>query len=292
MCSSVPLFTHRDPRTMQRAAPNQCADHHIRDLAAKSNYHDLGRYAEVDLAIPPTPKPLSPCRSLAKRLITATARARSTSAAPRSRRRQARARSPAGGHRLGRQPDHHRAPVGEVWHQIQNEDWSLVSDVTFLSTGRLGCGTSRSTTTTSAATAPTASATAPRPPWARAGEQEARPADRQHSVRWRSQLRAGRPVDRRPSQDSAADDHAQQPRLSSGTCTSSAWPRARARHRPRPIGNSLTIPTSTTRRWPKLGVHSAGPITNPNDLGPALQRAIEVVSREPVRSCDTPSVHC
>jgi hypothetical protein len=28
-----------------------------------------------------------------------------------------------------------------------------------------------------------------------------------------------------------------------------------------------------------MGVHSEGPITNPNDLGPALKRAVEVVMR-------------
>jgi len=28
-----------------------------------------------------------------------------------------------------------------------------------------------------------------------------------------------------------------------------------------------------------LGVHAQGPITNPNDLGPALKRAIDVVKR-------------
>jgi thiamine pyrophosphate-dependent acetolactate synthase large subunit-like protein len=28
-----------------------------------------------------------------------------------------------------------------------------------------------------------------------------------------------------------------------------------------------------------MGVHSEGPITNPNDLGPALKRAVDVVMR-------------
>ena len=28
-----------------------------------------------------------------------------------------------------------------------------------------------------------------------------------------------------------------------------------------------------------MGVHAQGPITNPNDLGPALKRALEVVKR-------------
>ena len=28
-----------------------------------------------------------------------------------------------------------------------------------------------------------------------------------------------------------------------------------------------------------MGVHAQGPITNPNDLGPAIKRAIEVVKR-------------
>ena len=30
-----------------------------------------------------------------------------------------------------------------------------------------------------------------------------------------------------------------------------------------------------------MGVHGEGPITNPNDLGPAIKRAVDVVLREP-----------
>ena len=49
-----------------------------------------------------------------------------------------------------------------------------------------------------------------------ARQPEARPPDGEHPVRRRSELRAGRAVDRRASPHSAADDHAQQPRVPSG----------------------------------------------------------------------------
>jgi thiamine pyrophosphate-dependent acetolactate synthase large subunit-like protein len=46
------------------------------------------------------------------------------------------------------------------------------------------------------------------------------------------------------------------------------------------IGNSLSDPNidfATMARG--MGVHGEGPITNPNDLGPAIKRAVDVVLR-------------
>ena len=99
---------------------------------------------------------------------------------------------------------------------------------------------------------------------------------------------AGRPVDRGAPQDSAADGDAQQPRLSSGDDARAAHgepaqPRRIARQ---DIGRSARASTtrrSTTPSWP---VPSAcgrrGPITDPKDLAPALNKAVEVVkSGEP-----------
>jgi thiamine pyrophosphate-dependent acetolactate synthase large subunit-like protein len=46
------------------------------------------------------------------------------------------------------------------------------------------------------------------------------------------------------------------------------------------IGNDLTDPHIDYASLAKAyGVHGSGPIENPNDLGPALKRAIEVVKR-------------
>ena len=44
-------------------------------------------------------------------------------------------------------------------------------------------------------------------------------------------------------------------------------------------GSTLTDPTSTSQRWRRAGRSSEGPITDPNDLGPALRRAIAAVKR-------------
>jgi acetolactate synthase-1/2/3 large subunit len=46
------------------------------------------------------------------------------------------------------------------------------------------------------------------------------------------------------------------------------------------IGNDLSDPHIDYASLAKAyGVYGIGPITNPNDLGPALKRAIEVVKR-------------
>ena len=90
----------------------------------------------------------------------------------------------------------------------------------------------------------------------------------------------GRSLDRGASPHSAAERHAQQPRLSSGVMhvqrmanrhqrgitTREIGTRSRSQHRLRECGAQ------------SMGVYGEGPITDPNDLGPALQRAIEVVS--------------
>ena len=112
------------------------------------------------------------------------------------------------------------------------------------------------------------------------GQQEARPPDRQHPVRRRSQLRPRRPVDRRASQDPAAEHHAQQPRLSRGAHVHSAARRqVQSRHRERAdIGTALNGPNIDYASIAKgYGLYAEGPITDPNDLGPALKRAIERV---------------
>jgi len=82
-----------------------------------------------------------------------------------------------------------------------------------------------------------------------------------------------------PHPDSVRD--AQQPRLSPGVHVPggdgrAAWPR-----RPqRPHRHTLTDPDIDFATVAKgFGVYAEGPITDPNDLGPALARAVAIVER-------------
>jgi thiamine pyrophosphate-dependent acetolactate synthase large subunit-like protein len=107
------------------------------ELASKSNYQDFGRYAEVDLAIAADAEASLPMLIEAcKRLITAD----------RKKVFQERGAKLAEASRRAREQTLDQAAWGwdaspittarlsaEVWNEIQNEDWSLVSDVTFLS---------------------------------------------------------------------------------------------------------------------------------------------------------------
>ncbi len=107
------------------------------DLLAKSNYQDMGRYNEVDLAIPgdaeaTLPSLIEACR----RLITPDRKraleqrgAKFADAAKRMREQSLQEAawgwdaSPISTARLS----------AEIWNQIKNDDWSLVSDVVFQS---------------------------------------------------------------------------------------------------------------------------------------------------------------
>jgi thiamine pyrophosphate-dependent acetolactate synthase large subunit-like protein len=107
------------------------------DLFAKSNYQDFGRYAEVDLAIAADAEATLPALIEAcKRLITPD----------RKRAMQERAAKFTEAARKAREQDIAQAAWGwdaspistarisaELWNQIKNEDWSLVSDTTFFS---------------------------------------------------------------------------------------------------------------------------------------------------------------
>ena len=113
-----------------------------------------------------------------------------------------------------------------------------------------------------------------------ARQPEARAPQRQHPVRRRSELRARACCGRRritrfrcsPSCTTTA------PIIRSG-CTSPTWRRARtATSAARNIGNELNDPAIDYASLAKAyGVYGQGPIDNPNDLGPAIRKAIEVV---------------
>jgi acetolactate synthase-1/2/3 large subunit len=103
------------------------------DLYGKSNYQDFGRYAEVDLSIAADAEATLPALIEAcKKLITADRRSAM----------QARGAKLAGASKAARERDIELAAYGwdaspistarvsaELWNQIKNEDWSLVSDV-------------------------------------------------------------------------------------------------------------------------------------------------------------------
>jgi acetolactate synthase I/II/III large subunit len=107
------------------------------DLFSRSNYQDFGRYADVDLAIAADAQATLPSLIEAcQKLITAD----------RKRAIEARGQKHAGQWKRNRDRDFDAAAVGwdaspvstarmaaELWNQVRHEDWSLVSDLTFVS---------------------------------------------------------------------------------------------------------------------------------------------------------------
>ncbi len=256
------------------------------ELASKSNYQDFGRYAEVDLAIAADAEASLPMLIEAcKRLITAD----------RKRVFQERGAKLAEASRRAREQTLDQAAWGwdaspittarlsaEVWNQIQNEDWSLVSDVTFLSfwptrmwdfnkhhhyiggQGAYGIGYG----------APAAVGAAL--------------ANRKHG-RLTVNIQCDGDLNYAPGVLWTAAHH----RIPLLTIMHNN----RAYHQERmyvedmaaraergidraDIGTSLTNPNIDYATMAKVyGVYGAGPISNPKDLGPAIRRAIDVVKR-------------
>jgi len=107
------------------------------DLFSRSNYQDFGRYADVDLAIAADAQATLPSLIEAcKKLITPD----------RQRAIEARGKKLAEEWKRNRDRDFDAAAVGwdaspvstarmaaELWNHIRHEDWSLVSDLTFVS---------------------------------------------------------------------------------------------------------------------------------------------------------------
>jgi len=107
------------------------------DLFSRSNYQDFGRYADVDLAIAADAQATLPSLIEAcKKLITPD----------RKRAIEARGKRLADQWKRNRDRDFEAAAVGwdaspvstarmaaELWNQVRHEDWSLVSDLTFVS---------------------------------------------------------------------------------------------------------------------------------------------------------------
>lgn len=103
------------------------------DLAEKSNYQDLGRYAEVDLAIAGDAEATLPALIEAcRRLITADRKRafseRGAKYAEAAKRAKAQSLEQAA-FGWDSSPITTARVSAEIWNQIRNEDWSLLSDV-------------------------------------------------------------------------------------------------------------------------------------------------------------------
>jgi acetolactate synthase I/II/III large subunit len=256
------------------------------ELITKSNYQDFGRYVEADLAIAADTEATLPALIEAcRKLITPD----------RKRALEQRGARLAAANRQGFEQGLDQAAWGwdsspistarlsaEIWNQIKDQDWSLVSDVSFISnwphrlwdftkhyqfigwSGAYGIGYG----------APAAVGAAL--------------ANRKHG-RLSVNIQCDGDLNYAPGVLWTAAHH-RIPLLT-------VMHNNRAYHQERMfitdvaakvkrdvrragIGNDLTDPNIDYASLAKAyGVHGIGPIENPNDLGPALKRAIEVVKR-------------
>ena len=256
------------------------------ELITKSNYQDFGRYVEADLAIAADTEATLPALIEAcRKLITPD----------RKRAFEQRGARLAAASRQGFEQGLDQAAWGwdsspistarlsaEIWNQIKDQDWSLVSDVSFISnwphrlwdftkhyqflgwSGAYGIGYG----------APAAVGAAL--------------ANRKHG-RLSVNIQCDGDLNYAPGVLWTAAHH----RIPVLTVMHNN----RAYHQERMfitdvaakvkrdvrragIGNDLTDPNIDYASLAKAyGVHGIGPIENPNDLGPALKRAIEVVKR-------------
>ena len=260
------------------------------DLSTRNNYQDAGRYNEVDLAIAGDAEATLPLLiDTCRRLITADRRraldARGAKLAETSKRmRDVKLEEAAWG--WDASPISTARLSAELWNQIRTEDWSLVSDTTFVShwplhlwdftkhyqfigwSGAYGIGYG----------APAAVGAAL--------------ANRRHG-RLSVNIQCDGDLNYAPAVLWTAAHH----RIPLLTIMHNN----RAYHQERmyitdmaaranrdvsrsSIGNELADPFIDYASLAKAyGVHGIGPIENPNDLGPAIKRAIEIVKRgEPV----------
>ena len=163
----------------------------------------------------------------------------------------------------------------ELWAQIKDADWALVSPVDFVSrwpmrlwdfdkpyqflgsSGGAGVGYG-----------------APAAAGAALAQQKARTVVGHHPGRRRSDVRARRALDGRASPDSAAVGHAQQPRVPPGSDARAAHGQPAQRGITQAaIGTTIDNPNIDFAGLARsLGVHAEGPITDPKDLAPAIRK--------------------
>jgi thiamine pyrophosphate-dependent acetolactate synthase large subunit-like protein len=256
------------------------------DLLTKANYQDFGRYSEVDLAVAGDAETTLPTLIEAcKKLITADRRrvfdARRTRYAEVQRATQARSiqdaawgwdNSPVTMARLS----------AEIWNQIRNEDWSLVSDVVFQSFwptrlwnftkhhqfigghGAYGVGYG--------APAAVGAALANRK-YGRLTVNIQSDGDLMYApgVLWTA---AHHKIPLLNIMHNNRSYHQERMYVADMAA------RAQRDVSRVGIGNDITDPNIDYAMMAKsYGIFSIGPIENPNELGPALRRAIEVVKR-------------
>lgn len=256
------------------------------ELLTKSNYQEFGRYNEADLAIAADAEATLPALIEAcKRVITADRRrafderGKRLLTAARQRRDQDLELAAAG---WDASPISTARLSAEIWNQIKAEDWSLVSDVTFASnwplkmwdftkhyqflgwSGAYGIGYG----------APAAVGAAL--------------ANRKHG-RLSVNIQCDGDLNYAPGVLWTAAHHRiplltimhnnrsyHQERMYVADMAA----RANRDVSRSDIGNTLTDPFIDYVALAKAyGVHGQGPIDNPDDLGPAIKRAIEVVKR-------------
>jgi acetolactate synthase I/II/III large subunit len=256
------------------------------DLYGKSNYQDFGRYAEVDLAIAADaeatlPDLIEECR----KLITADRKAafeqRGAKLAEVSKKNRERDIEQAAW-AWDASPVSTARMAAELWNQVKDEDWSLVSDLTFVSNwpGRLwefskpyhfigghgayGVGYG----------APAAVGAAL--------------ANKKHG-RLSVNIQCDGDLNYAPGVLWTAAHH-RIPLLSimhnnrayhqELMYVEDMAARARRGVEQAHIGTAITDPNIDYAVMAKAyGMYSEGPIDNPNDLGPAIKRAIEVVKK-------------
>jgi thiamine pyrophosphate-dependent acetolactate synthase large subunit-like protein len=256
------------------------------DLLTKNNYQDGGRYNEADLAIPGDAEATLPSLIEACRKLITPDRRRALDArgvkltAASGRTRELTLEQAAWG--WDASPISTARLSAEIWNQVKNDDWSLVSDTSFISnwplkmwdltkhyqfigwSGGYGIGYG----------APAAVGAAL--------------ANRKHG-RLSINIQCDGDMNYAPAVLWTAAHH----RIPLLTIMHNN----RAYHQERMyitdmaaranrdvsragIGNDLADPFIDYATLAKAyGVHGQGPIDNPNDLGPALKRAIEVVKR-------------
>ena len=256
------------------------------DLLTKANYQDFGRYSEVDLAVAGDAETTLPALIEAcKKLITGDRRrvfdARRTRYAEVQKATQARSiqdaawgwdNSPVTMARLS----------AEIWNQVRNEDWSLVSDVVFQSFwptrlwnftkhhqfigghGAYGVGYG--------APAAVGAALANRK-YGRLTVNIQSDGDLNYApgVLWTA---AHHKIPLLNIMHNNRSYHQERMYVADMAA------RAQRDVSRVGIGNDITDPNIDYAMMAKAyGMFSVGPIENPNDLGPALKRAIEVVKR-------------
>ena len=256
------------------------------DLLGKSNYQDFGRYAEVDLAIAGDAEATLPALIEAlKRALTSDRRiaigARGARLAEETRRKREQALEQAAWG-WDASPITTARLSAELWDQIRHEDWSLVSDVVFMSwwptrlwdfdkhyqyiggQGAYGIGYG----------APAAVGAAL--------------ANRKHG-RLSVNIQCDGDMNYAPGVLWTAAHH-RIPLLTimhnnrayhqEMMYLEDMAARANRGIENAQIGTAITDPNIDYATMAKAyGMYGAGPITNPNDLGPAIKSAIEVVKR-------------